>query len=256
MNVTPYVIPTAEPFLYPGNRIGCLLIHGFTGAPKEMRTLGEYLHSRGHTVLGIRLPGHATNPADMLRTHWQDWTAAVEDGYNLLKGCTDHLFMAGLSMGGALALQHAARFPVDGVISLSTPHHLQADPRLPYIKILRYLQPTVPKGSPDWHDPSAMTGHIDYLAYPTRAIAELRDLLAEMRRLLPQITAPALVIHSRDDKSVLPEEGHPELIYNALSSTHKSLHWIEGSGHVITRDARRQEVFELIEAFIDNEFHA
>ena len=27
-------IPTAEPFLLPGNRTGCLLIHGFTRAPK------------------------------------------------------------------------------------------------------------------------------------------------------------------------------------------------------------------------------
>jgi len=44
------LIPTAEPFFYPGNETGCLLIHGFTGAPKEMRWLGEYLTGKGYNV--------------------------------------------------------------------------------------------------------------------------------------------------------------------------------------------------------------
>ena len=59
------IIPTAEPFYLPGNNIGCLLVHGFTGAPKEMRWMGEFLGNQGYTVLGIRLAGHATTPEDM-----------------------------------------------------------------------------------------------------------------------------------------------------------------------------------------------
>ena len=50
------IIPTAEPFFFPGNRIGCLLVHGFTGAPKEMRWMGEYLNQQGYTVGRIGLP--------------------------------------------------------------------------------------------------------------------------------------------------------------------------------------------------------
>jgi len=46
------IIPTAEPFFLPGNRVGCLLVHGFTGAPKEMRWMGEFLNQQGYTVLG------------------------------------------------------------------------------------------------------------------------------------------------------------------------------------------------------------
>jgi carboxylesterase len=66
----PQIIPTAEPFFFPGNgqntRIGCLVTHGFTGAPKEMRWLGESLNRQGYTVCGIRLTGHATRPEDMI----------------------------------------------------------------------------------------------------------------------------------------------------------------------------------------------
>ncbi|NTV37277.1 MAG: carboxylesterase, partial [Anaerolineaceae bacterium] len=53
---------TAEPFLLPGGKVGCLLIHGFTGTPKEMRWWGEDLAGRGYTVLAPRLAGHATTP--------------------------------------------------------------------------------------------------------------------------------------------------------------------------------------------------
>ena len=64
------IIPTAEPFFLPGQpgKPGCLLIHGFTGAPKEMRWMGEYLsREAGFPCLGVRLAGHATQPADMIR---------------------------------------------------------------------------------------------------------------------------------------------------------------------------------------------
>ena len=48
----------AKPFFFKGGSEGVLLIHGYTGAPGEMRLLGEFLHSRGYTVLGVLLPGH------------------------------------------------------------------------------------------------------------------------------------------------------------------------------------------------------
>ena len=54
------LVKNAEPFFYPGNETGCLLIHGFTGAPTEMQPLGKYLADCGYSVLGIRLAGHGT----------------------------------------------------------------------------------------------------------------------------------------------------------------------------------------------------
>src|SRR5512146_2812306 len=110
----PEIIPTAEPFLFPGSRTGRLLIHGFTGTPKEMRWMGEYLAGRGFSVMGVRLAGHATTPEDMIRAHWTDWVASVEDGYHLLRGIADHVYLIGLSMGGNLSLLLSTRLPVRG----------------------------------------------------------------------------------------------------------------------------------------------
>jgi len=87
------IIPTAEPFFFPGGPTGCLLVHGFTGTPKEMRWLGEYLASRGYSVLGVRLFAHATYPEDMIRARWYDWLASVEDGWHYLSGLTQQIFI-------------------------------------------------------------------------------------------------------------------------------------------------------------------
>jgi len=244
------IISTAEPFFFPGDRTGCLLVHGFTGTPKEMRWLGEFLAQQGRTVLGVRLTGHATQPKDILRARWPDWVASVEDGWNLLSGCTDRIVVIGLSMGGVLSLLFASQHPVAGVVAMATPYRLPPDPRLPYLKILRWIKPTVDKGPPGWHNPEIAQWHVDYPDYYTRAIVELRDLIAEMRSCLPSVTAPALLIYSKDDTNVRAEEQHMEKICEALGSQKKQMHWVKDSSHVITEDKAREEVFQKVAAFV------
>jgi len=242
------IIPTAEPFFLPGNRTGCLLVHGFTGAPKEMRWMGEYLGTLGYTVLGVRLAGHATQPQDMLRIRWQDWIASVEDGYNLLKGWADQVFIIGLSMGGILSLLFASQHRVSGIVTMSTPYALPDDPRLPFIRIISLLMPWVKQGAPDWHNPEAAKDHVCYPYFPTKAVIQLSDLIREMRTALPMVQAPVLVIHSKQDTGVVPRNA--EQILAALGSQNKQIYWVENSGHVIPREPDRQLAFTATNEFI------
>jgi carboxylesterase len=245
-------IPTAEPFFFPGNEIGCLLIHGFTGAPKEMRWMGEYLNKQGFSVLGVRLAGHATHPDDMIRTNYADWLAAVEDGFHLLSGMTKRIYLMGLSMGGTLSLTAASYLPVKGVVAMSTPHQFPRDWRLDYIEFFAKIQAYVPKGKEErgagWFDKAAAKDHISYPRNPMRSIGELNKLLKTMRGALPQVKVPVLLMHSRDDRSVNPQS-MPD-IYEGLGSTDKEMLWIEKSGHVLPRDAQRETVFKAAADFV------
>lgn len=247
----PKLIPTAEPFFFPGNSTGCLLVHGFTGTPKEMRPLGEYLHARGYSVLGVRLAGHATRPADMIRMRWEDWLASVEDGWHMLSGCSERIFVIGLSLGGVLALTFASDYPVAGAAALATPHHMPDDPRVRWIKPLSLFQRFVDKGPSDWRDRAAEADHISYPADPTRSLAEVRDLLSLMRQRLPQVTAPVLLVNSKEDRTVRADDRHAEQILAGLGSRTKQVVWVENSCHVITRDAAREKVFLAVQTFIE-----
>ena len=249
------IIQTAEPFFFLGDRSkpACLLIHGFTGAPKEMRWMGEYLNERGYTCLGVRLAGHATDPEDMIRSNWTDWTASVEDGYHLLHGVSDGIFLVGLSMGGVLSLLMSTRLDVRGVVAMSTPYKLKDDPRLPFIGLISRFKPYMPKSKEPpgagWFDKDAWKDHISYPQNPVRSLGELNKLLGEMDKALPKVKVPVLLIHSKDDTYVPPES--MELIYNDLKNTSdKTKLYITGSGHVVTRDAARHQVFEAAVKFI------
>jgi carboxylesterase len=252
--VNTQTIPTAEPFFLPGGRTGILLIHGFTGTPKEMRWMGEYLNRElGFTCLGVRLAGHATRPKDMIRSRWTDWTASVEDGYNLLSGAADEIYLAGLSMGGALSLLMSTRLLVKGIVTMSAPYRMPSERPAWQIRLISYFKAYVRKtrGGPGtgWFDKEACKDHISYPLNPIRPAAELEVLLTKMRAALPKVNVPVCLIHSKDDDYVVPE--NMENIYaDMVNAADKSRHYVFGSGHVVTRDAARNQVFEIARDFI------
>jgi carboxylesterase len=242
-------IPTAEPFFIPDGKTGCLLIHGFTGTPKEMRMLGESLTKDHYTILAPRLAGHATVVEDITRSRWEDWVASVEDGLNLLKGCTEKQVIMGLSMGGVLALIAAARFQSAGVVTFSAPCSLPGDPRAKYLPVLKYIIRKVGKGKPDWHNPEAAKDHVDYPYYPTPAILELKKLIDIMRSELEHITAPALFVQSHQDYGIPADS--MDTLYANIRSTDKTKLWVENSGHVIIREPEREKIFTEVKKFLD-----
>jgi carboxylesterase len=250
------IIPTAEPFFLPGkgtaSSIGCLLTHGFTGTPKEMRWMGEYLNRQGFTVCGIRLTGHATRLEDMIRSRWQDWLHSVEDGYHLLAPSCEKIILIGLSMGGVLSLTAASFLPVAGVVAMSTPYQMPSHPLLRFAKPLSLLVKSMPKGKgkpgEDWFDKAAFRQHVSYPENPVKSAAELRSLLEHMRHLLTKVKAPVLLIHSRQDTYV-PHDSMQKILA-ALGSTDKSMLWVEGGGHVITEELTRDAVFKAAKEFI------
>jgi carboxylesterase len=241
-------IPTAEPFFIPGGKTGCLLIHGFTGTPFEMRMLGESLAHENYTILAPRLAGHATNVEDITRSRWEDWVASVEDGFNLLKGSTDQQVVMGLSMGGVLALIAAARFNPLGVVTFSAPSSLPGDPRAKFLPVLKFFIRRVSKGASDWHNPDAAKDHVDYPYYPTSAILELKKLIDVMRFELAAVRAPILFVQSHQDHGIPADS--LDTLYRTVSSTDKTSFWVENSGHVVIREPEREVIFTEVKSFL------
>lgn len=241
-------IPTAEPFFIPGSDVGCLLVHGFTGTPKEMRMLADSLAEEKYTILAPRLAGHATRVEDITHSHWEDWVSSVEDGINLLKGCTRTQIIMGLSMGGVLALIAAARYDMAGVVAFSAPCNLPGDPRAKYLPVLKYFMRKVSKGKPDWRNKEAAKDHKDYPYYPTPAILQLKELIEVMQSELVNVKIPALFVQSRADQSIPAES--LDTLFARVSSTDKHKLWVEDSGHVIIREPERELIFSEVKTFV------
>ncbi|CAM5302698.1 alpha/beta fold hydrolase [Streptomyces violaceorubidus] len=110
--------------------------------PQSLRPWARYLAARGLTVALPLLPGHGTRWQDMQVTGWQDWYAEVDRELRVLRERCARVFVAGLSMGGALALRLAAKHgeAVSGVVVVNPANRMHgvAQHALP---LLRHLVP-------------------------------------------------------------------------------------------------------------------
>lgn len=88
-------------------RRGMLLTHGLSDSPYHMRHLGEFFQCNGFRVMAVLLPGHGTQPGDLLDVRWEDWAETVAYGVQCLAGEVDEVYLAGFSAGAALSLYQA-----------------------------------------------------------------------------------------------------------------------------------------------------
>jgi esterase/lipase len=90
-------------------RRGVLLIHGLTSSPYSMRHLAAFFQQNGFRVMVVLLPGHGTQPGDLLEVAWQEWAKTVAYGAYQLAEEADEVYLAGYSIGGALSVYHSLR---------------------------------------------------------------------------------------------------------------------------------------------------
>jgi carboxylesterase len=158
--------------------------------------------------------------------------------------------VGGLSMGALLALYLAAHHPdLPGVIAYS-PATIPADWRSHLAPVLKYVIRQIPKGEDDLADPQAREWIWSYDAWPGDGVHELMKLAGEVKRLLPRVTCPALVICSSADQSIHPKS--VPFTYERLGSVDKQLVTLHNCGHVITVDGEWQLVAEKTHQFIQS----
>lgn len=247
-----FIIPGSEPFFLPGGPTGCLLLHGFTTAPAEMRPLGDFLAGKGYTVLGVRLAGHATHPRDLAHTLWTDWLDNVADGLAFLSNHCTHRVLIGQSLGGVIALLAAARLQPHAVVAISAPYG--SPPRPSWRERLRIgLHQTVFK-EVEHFPPGHLLVHrreLNYPAYPefpAQIFSQLEQVILAMMEVLAQVRIPTLLVNSRDDP-VVPFDCQ-QALYDRLGSSQKEKVAFDGMDHSMVMDPQRHLVFEVVQSFI------
>ncbi|WP_417220587.1 alpha/beta hydrolase [Arthrobacter sp.] len=229
-----------------------LLIHGFTSGPRSLRPWADALLAGGYTVSLPVLPGHGTRWEDLAATGREAWTRAVEDEFDALATTHRLVFVAGLSMGGTLALHLGIRRDPAGIV-LVNPALSMVDRTSMLAGVLRRFIPSVPAIANDIALPGQDEGA--YPRTPVAAVHELRRLITATRRHLDTVRAPVLAYRSLVDH-VVSESG-----INALRRVLVGMHpagvprlqltYLERSLHVATLDYDADAIFAGSLAFFD-----
>ena len=241
--------PRPAAFSYPGHgsnaRTGIAICHGFTGSPLSVLPWAEHLAAHGFAVSVPLLPGHGTDWRQLALAGWHDWHGTFEAAYLELAARTDDCFVAGLSMGGAIALLTASQHPVAGV-SVVNPGLSFYDRRVRVIGVLKYFQRTtlpIQEEQPT----AAPTQDGDYSRTPLAAVHQLKKLFGAAIRALPRVSAPVQVFKSRADAVVPPTS--LVLLTRRLGPRLEEVVDLPASGHVATLDVDAPEIFSRSTAF-------
>lgn len=207
-------IPDVHP-TPPAAKSGCLLIHGYGGSVLEMAGLADAFAETGVMARAISLPGHGDDAACFRQTRFADWLNHAESELESLTRECGHVALAGLSMGGVLALNLAARYPVACIAVLATPLYIlnlfpwplanisfygatvAAQLRRLAVFPRREMQREAPQ-----QDEISARGYTESIN--VSQLASFRSGCRATRALLPRMTAPLLIVHDARDKLVYP----------------------------------------------------
>ena len=81
---------------------GIILVHGLGDSPWSFHDIGSALAARGFLVRTVLLPGHGTQPADMLQVRMEDWRRVVDEQAAILRAEVGEIYLGGFSkhLGG------------------------------------------------------------------------------------------------------------------------------------------------------------
>lgn len=243
----------AQPFyLKGGKRVVVLFIHGFTASPSELYPVAKLLHEYYDcSTSGLLLPGHGSRPEDLNLCSWQDWFAAVKKELSDLQREYAEVFVAGLSMGGLLALYSGLHVPgISGVSAINTPVFQRSSITAALAPLLRIFRPYWPKQEPTAQQQLEAEGRFAYNFYPLKAFQSMGRLRRRVLQELGDMEIPVLIMQSQNDEVVKPESGG----FLAARLRHRGgrLVELESSGHIASMGPEKEKIARELAEFIKN----
>lgn len=218
-----------------GTDEGCLLLHGFAGAPSDMESVGLGLRDAGYTVLCPVIAGHNCL-ATMEAAGYKEWRESALASLAELRQHAKHTYIIGHSLGGLLGYDLAASEQVSAVVSINSPVKLVARQEIK-AQLLKMVRSGASMGS------DAMADRV-----PMSCLSSLYDYTARVLALLPRVSVPALIVQASDDEAIDPADA--KTILEELGSSSKRIVWVDGAGYRSILDEKLPQAMQEIIEFL------
>lgn len=255
-----YWLPSTLP------RAVLVISHGLGEHGQRYMNLVGYFVTRGYAVYSLDHRGHGLSQG--VRGYverFSDFITDLDSFISIVRG--NHpgikVYLVGHSVGGTIAAAYAARHQdrLDGLILSAATMSVGESVPAALILLARLLSRFFPKlglytidASAISRDRSVVEAYLsDPLVYRgkirVRLGMEIIGTMGALRKQLPGITLPVLIMHGRDDR--LSEPAGSDILYEGLGSTDKTYRRYDGFFHEIFNEPGREQVFADMEAWLE-----
>lgn len=176
-----------------------LLVHGLGDSPWSFTDVAHRLADQGYVVRTLLLPGHGTQPADLIDVRLEDWRRVVREQIVLLQKDFPDVWLGGFSTGANLVLEHALDDSrIRGLVLFS--------PALRSNEILDWATPWLARVKPWLLSPEKhpLQSPLRYHIVPTNGLAQFYRSSVAVRKRLKKRTfdRPAIIVLAQHDSVV------------------------------------------------------
>lgn len=250
---------------------GVFLIHGLGGTQYDLGSMHKRLKNAGFITHSLTLPGHGTQPEDLVQVRAEDWLEAVRAKYQEIVGEHEVLHVMGMCMGSLLAVETVKRerHTKGRLVALAPPVYIDgwATPWYRGLRPLLYHVPGVPaRMKVAEEDPYGIKNeqlraivkakfergeNFHYGWVPLACIREVDRLRAMVVKDLKKIECPTLVVHAREDElTSLRSANHlVEHIGGGARAGQARMVVLEDSYHMVCVDNDREIVAKNVLEF-------
>jgi carboxylesterase len=239
----------------PEHSTAVLLIHGLGGTQYDLGSLQKILARCGVDTHAVMLPGHGTQPQDLLATTAEQWLEAVAAAYRELLSRYDTVHIIGMCMGALLAVETAKR---GRLIALAAPVFIDGW-STPWYRGLRHLLylagPVAARMKVVEEEPFGIKNSLvrsivkakfergdnfHYPWVPLQCVRQVDRLRRWVMQDLDRIRCPTMIVHAREDE--LTSLKSARYLRDRITGAPVEMITLENSNHMICVDNDRNEV--------------
>lgn len=228
--------------------IGCLIIHGFTGGPHEIKPLHSYLKERTDWKIDVPiLKGHGEKLNLDDATH-ETWLEESRLALEKLQAECETVYVIGFSMGGMIAAYLAATQKIDKLVLLSTARKYLSFKYLSY-----YIAEMIGDGFKRKLHENEHFVHFKskFGEVPLKANIEFMRLVNRTKDYLKDITTPVFIAQGQKDEMVPFKTAY--FLEKEIGSEHKEIVFFEQSDHLICLGDDSEILNQMIYHFLTEE---
>ena len=209
----------------PAPRGAVLMIHGLGGTQYDLGSMHKVVKQAGFVTHSLTLPGHGTQPEDLLGVVAEDWIDAVTRLYREILPQYETLHVCGMCMGALLAteLVKRERHVKGRLVALAPPIFIDgwSTPWYAPLRTLLYRIPALArKMKIEEEDPFGIKNALirsivkdkfargeafHYRWVPLHCVEQVDRLRGWVMAGLDRIACPVLVCHAREDELTSPK---------------------------------------------------